>query len=120
MSAEPTLSTASPTEVSSLSCTVVPQREIVRVLPVGTLDMATAEVLQEQLREVFGAGFHHVILDLAELDFMDSTGLRLVLHWNAVARSDGVTFAVAPGSPTIQRVFELTGTAEHVPFVEPG
>ena len=120
MSAEPTLSIASSAEWGALSCKIVPERAVVRVVPMGTLDMATAEVLEEQLREAVGAGFHDVILDLSELDFMDSTGLRLVLRWDAAARSDGINFAVAPGSPKIQRVFELTGTAGHVPFVKPG
>lgn len=120
MSAEPTLSTAPAAEIDALSCRLVPERAIVRVVPAGTLDLATVEVLEEQMREAVDAGFHDVILDLSELEFMDSTGLRLVLRWDAAARSDGINFAVAPGSPRIQRLFELTGTAGHVPFVEPG
>jgi anti-anti-sigma factor len=120
MSAEPIPATDSATDGESLNCEVVPERETVRIRPVGSLDMATAGVLEARLSEVLGAGFQRVLLDLSGLDFMDSTGLRLVLRWDAAARADGFTLAVVPGSPTVQRVFEITGTTGHVPFVERG
>jgi anti-sigma B factor antagonist len=107
-----------PPDADSLTCEVRPDRDIVRVRPVGTLDMATAEVLEEQLRELRSAGFRRMVVDLGGLDFMDSTGLRLVLRWDAAARADGFNVAFVPGSPAVQRVFEVTGTADRVNFLD--
>ena len=101
----------------SLTCEVVPERDVVRVRPIGALDMATAPVLEQQLEELREAGFRQLIVDLGGLSFMDSTGLRLALKWHEAAERDGFQIGFAPGPPAIQRVFELTGMSEHVPFV---
>jgi anti-anti-sigma factor len=100
-----------------LRCEVIPERDAARVRPVGSLDLATVNVLEDQLAELRGAGFRRLILDLGGLSFMDSTGLRLVLRWDAESRTDGFGLELIAGAPPVQRVFELTGTLEHLPFV---
>jgi anti-sigma B factor antagonist len=104
-------------EQEVLRCEVIPQREEVRVRPVGALDLSTVKVLEDQLVELSGAGFHRLILDLRALSFMDSTGLRLILRWDAEARKDGFELGLIAGPPPVQRVFELTGTLGVLPFV---
>ena len=104
-------------EQELLRCEVIPQRDEVRVRPVGTLDLSTVDVLEDQIIELRGAGFRRLVLDLGELTFMDSTGLRLVLRWDAEARQDGFELGLIAGPPPVQRVFELTGTLDHLPFV---
>ena len=47
---------------------------------------------------------------------MDSTGLRLGLEWHAAAQHDGFEIGFMPGPAAVQRVFELTGTIDHLPF----
>ena len=49
------------------------------------------------------------MLDLRDLTFMDSTGLRLVIRWDTAAREQGFRFAIVPGTDIVQRVFRLTG-----------
>jgi anti-sigma B factor antagonist len=105
-----------PEDEASLRCEVVPQRDVVRVDPIGSLDMATVPVLEQQLQELREAGFRRLIVDLGGLWFMDSTGLRLVLDWHTAAQQDGFEIGFAPGPPAVQRVLELTGTSDHVPF----
>jgi anti-sigma B factor antagonist len=100
-----------------LRCDVFPERESVRVQPVGSLDLATADVLDAQLEQLRAAGFRSLVIDLRRLLFMDSTGLRLLLRWSETARTDGVALSIVPGGPTVQRVFELTGTLGALPFV---
>ena len=106
-------------EDATLVCEVVPEQEAVRVRAIGTLDLSTVPVLDRQLNELRAAGFRRLIVDLGGLFFMDSTGLRLALTWHAAAQQDGFEIAFAPGSPTIQRVFEMTGMSDHVPFIDP-
>ena len=55
------------------------------------------------------------MLDLAELDFIDSTGLRLILELHGEAAQDGFTLALVPGGDAVQRVFDVTGTADVLP-----
>jgi anti-anti-sigma factor len=83
----------------------------------GALDIAAVPVLEATVGELREAGVQHVILDLSELDFMDSTGLRCILERDAEARQDGVSLSLVAGPPAVQRVFELTGTAARLPFI---
>ena len=97
-------------------CEVVPERARVRVAPAGELDLATAPVVERAVHELLEAGFARVVLDLGDLDYLDSTGLHLILALQASADSYGCCFSVRPGSPAVQRVFELTGTLDLVAF----
>ena len=100
-------------------CRVEPERERVRIVPTGALDMATAPILDAQLRDLRESGFPHLLVDLRQLSFIDSTGLRLLLAFNSASRSDGFSFALIAGPPNVQRIFELTGTLDVLPFVAP-
>jgi anti-sigma B factor antagonist len=119
VSAQPHTYDSVPALADSLSFELLRERDAVRLRPVGTLDLATEPLLEQQLAELRAAGFRDLIVDLRGLEFMDSTGLQLVLRWNAAARVDGFSIGFVPGSPMIQRVFELTGTTEHVSFIDP-
>jgi anti-sigma B factor antagonist len=89
----------------------VPDEGGVRVRPFGSLDMATAPELDAKLTDLCATGHDLILVDLGGLDFMDSSGLRLLLSWDSFARRDGISVQLVPGSPTVQRVFEVTGTA---------
>jgi anti-sigma B factor antagonist len=108
-----------PDTEESLTCVVLQRCDTALVCPIGSLDVATVPVLEQQLREVCEAGFRRLFVDLGGLRFIDSTGLRLALKWHHAAQQDGFEIGFAPGPPAVQRVFELTGTSEHVPFIRP-
>ena len=97
-------------------CDVIPERARVRVVPAGDLDLETAPALERTVRELLRSGFADVVLDLAELDFMDSAGLHLILALQSAAESCECRFRVRQGPPAVQRIFELTGTLELVAF----
>jgi anti-anti-sigma factor len=101
-------------------CDVEPMRGWIRVRPHGELDLASVDQLDGKLRELRETGFDQIELDLSALTFMDSTGLRLVLAWDNVARRDGMRLRLLPGSRAVQRVFEVTGVAERLPFAASG
>ena len=77
-------------EFEPFRCDVEPARESVFVRPVGELDLSTVPVVDAQLSELVDAGFRRLVLDLRELRFLDSTGLRLLLSWDAKTRAEGV------------------------------
>ena len=90
----------------------------VRVSLQGELDVASAPELVHALEELRRSDTWFV-LDLRDLHFMDSTGLRAVIRVSKQASSQGRTLRVIRGNETVHRVFELTGADEMVEFVEP-
>jgi anti-anti-sigma factor len=83
----------------------------------GELDLATAGELDSALRSLANTK-RAVTLDLRELRFIDSTGLRLILEIDAMARQDGFNFALVRGPETVQRIFAITGTEDRLVFVD--
>ena len=90
-------------------CEVVPDRERVRVRPVGALDLATVPVVDAQLADLWSVGFTRLVLDLRAVAFLDSTAVRLLWSWHNYSASDGIAFGVIPGPPVVQRVLEVAG-----------
>jgi anti-anti-sigma factor len=93
-------------------CEVIPDREAVRVKPVGELDLATAEDVALPVRELIESGFRSVVLDLSEVTFIDSSGIRMVLEARDAAERGDVALQLVPGPPAVQRAFELTGLTQ--------
>jgi anti-sigma B factor antagonist len=88
------------------------------VAPHGELDMGTQEELRAVLQEHAATGA--VTLDLAGIQFLDTSGMRLILETAEAARRDGFRFTVLPGTPAVQRLFEIAGVLELVPFRKNG
>ena len=74
----------------------------------GELDIASAPELVEMLHRLRRQG-HAVEVDLAEVTFMDSTGLTTLMDAHLAAQDNGWTFAIRRTSPAVRRVFELAG-----------
>src|SRR5829696_7557529 len=83
----------------------------------GELDLATVDKLGNALHSLAGTK-RAVTLDLRELRFIDSSGLRLILQIDAMARQDGFNFALVRGPETVQRIFAITGMEDHLVFVD--
>ncbi|MBW3609535.1 MAG: STAS domain-containing protein [Actinobacteria bacterium] len=91
-----------------------PQRDVVRIAPVGELDLATVAKLRAHLDELHAAGFKHVVLDLRQLAFMDCIGVRLILAEDRLARESGGRFSVIKGGRAVQRVLDLCGLTDEL------
>ena len=87
---------------------VEPERERVRVVPHGELDIATVGQLATRIEELRSRGFATIVLDLRQLAFMDSTGLGLMLRLDAEARADGFSFSIMDCEGPVRRLLELT------------
>lgn len=66
--------------------------------------------------QVYGVGFRNLVLDLRQLTFIDSRAVHLLERWAGAATNDGFSFSVITGVESVHRVFELTGTADSLPF----
>jgi anti-sigma B factor antagonist len=88
---------------------------IVRVR--GEFDLAAERPCVEFFRQLEDGQKGELILDLREVTFLDSTGLRLILDlWNR-SREEGFDLAVLPGTGSVQRLFELTGLDRVLPII---
>jgi anti-anti-sigma factor len=81
----------------------------VRLALIGELDIAVADGVEERLRAHRTDG-HTVRLDLSQLDFIDSSGVRAIVLGLKHARSGGVELNVDPRvSSTVARMIEIMG-----------
>ena len=55
----------------------------------GELDMANAKALEDELSRIEATNVARIVLDLGELEFIDSTGLAVIVRADARARKDG-------------------------------
>jgi len=83
----------------------------------GELDMASTKLLQQALAAQELRQQPMIVLDLQQLEFIDSTGLRSILVALEQCRERGQQFAITPGSQQVQRLLGITGIAEHLPTV---
>ena len=80
---------------------------VVRV--VGELDLATAPQLRELLVDLVARGSRHVTLDLADMAFIGSPGLEVLVAGLQRLRDFGGELALRAPSATASRVFEIAG-----------
>jgi anti-anti-sigma factor len=84
----------------------------------GELDIASSPELEDALARVSEWGTELVILDLRELDFMDSTGLQVLVKAHQRAKDGGPRFAAVKGGPQVQRLLSMTGMDERMMLVD--
>ena len=77
---------------------------------VGELDLASADELGQAVAQVRAAGFNDIALDLRGVDFIDSTGLRMLLSLRNDAKRTGYALTLLSPAPTVRRIFAVTGT----------
>jgi anti-sigma B factor antagonist len=95
------------------------ERTVAIVAPTGELDLSGATVLEAELdRLAAEPELGIVVLDLRGLEFMDSSGLRLIALADMRAREAGRRFALIRGDDTVHRVFEITRMSERLEFVD--
>ena len=89
---------------------VAPEDEEVALEARGELDLASADTLGQTVAQVLAAGFTEIVLDLRQVDFIDSTGLRMLLSLRNDAQRDARPLTLVPPAPGAQRIFDVTGT----------
>ena len=75
----------------------------------GELDQGTAPELRGVLAEALGDGATPVLVDLSDCDFIDSTGLSLLVEAKRKLGDERRRFGVCCPDPDVRRLLELTG-----------
>jgi len=84
----------------------------------GELDLRTSPELEDRLDRVWVSGAELVILDLRRIEFMDSTGLRVLLGAHQRAQETSRRFALVRGADQVERVLTLTGVRDLLTIVD--
>jgi anti-sigma B factor antagonist len=86
------------------------ERQGIAVLTVaGEVDVATAPRLRQQLVETASSGQDTLVVDLTEVEFLDSTGLGVLVSGLKRFRTLGGDLVIVCTRPRILKVFEITG-----------
>ena len=98
---------------------VAPDRQRVLVSPVGELDLATAPALELAVTELLDDDFAHVVIDLRETTFLDSSGIKALIGADAYAKERGAHVSVLRGAAEgVRRPLELAGLDDHLDLVD--
>ena len=84
----------------------------------GELDLTVVEPLRRRLDQLRSQR-RRAVLDLAELEFIDSAGIMLFVTAANAARDDGGEFVLTQAQGEVERVLELTGLSEMLRFEPP-
>ncbi|HEU4866659.1 MAG TPA: STAS domain-containing protein [Actinomycetota bacterium] len=74
----------------------------------GELDAHSSDLLRRTMRAEEHDGCHEVVLDLEDLEFIDSTGLSTLIAAASRAQAGGWTISVINARGKVRRVFDLT------------
>ncbi|MGI8512672.1 MAG: STAS domain-containing protein [Solirubrobacteraceae bacterium] len=91
----------------------------VRLALGGELDIASAPELEAELARVETGGPPAVIVfDLRDLEFVDSTGLRVLVSADARAREEGRRVVIVRGPEAVHRIFSVTRLDERLEIAD--
>jgi anti-sigma B factor antagonist len=74
----------------------------------GEIHVSTAPKFSQRLNDAIGQGKTAVVLDLADVTFIDSTGLSVLLNGLRRVTRRGGRMAIVCTNPTVLRLFEIT------------
>ncbi|HEX4467661.1 MAG TPA: STAS domain-containing protein [Solirubrobacteraceae bacterium] len=80
----------------------------------GEMDLSNAQILADIVAGVCVLKPGTVSVDMSQLAFMDSAGLRATLQSMNTAQQAGASFSVASPQEAVRRVFEISGVAERL------
>ena len=84
----------------------------------GDLDLYNAPAFDDALVAVEGEKWPTLVLDLRELEFLDSMALRLIMRTQARAQQDGRRLVIVRGPAFLDRVLTLSGLTQHLELVD--
>ncbi len=89
-----------------------------RIVVTGELDLETSPQLRDALTRALSTGVE-LVLDLSQVEFIDSTGIHAILAGMRDARINGVDLRISSTlAPQARRLFELVGLLDKLPLVE--
>jgi anti-sigma B factor antagonist len=86
----------------------------------GEVDVFTAPQLSRALEPMLDEGERRIVLDFAELEFIDGSGLRVIAATLNRCRTTGRELVIRSAAPVTLKLFRITGLAEALRIETPG
>ena len=97
----------------------VRKKDVLLVHLTGELDQCSASGIRRDLDQMLlDPRVRHLVIDLKDMPFMDSSGLGVILGRYRMLRERGGTVSLMHLSPQVKRVYDLSGMARIIPVVE--
>jgi anti-anti-sigma factor len=80
----------------------------------GELDLAAASSLEEELGQALESGSKVIVIDVTALDFIDSTGLSVLVRAHQRAQEAGLQLGLVNPGAQVERLLSLTGLAQRL------
>jgi len=77
--------------------------------PEGRIDGVNARDFHEALSEAIGTDSNAVLVDLADINYISSAGLRVILQTARKLQQQNAKFAICSLTGTVREVFEISG-----------
>jgi anti-sigma B factor antagonist len=84
----------------------------------GELDLAAVDLVAQEMERARASDATSIVLDLSKLEFIDSTGIQLLLKLDLDSRANGDRLRVTRSSRPVERVLRLTGVDARLPYAE--
>jgi anti-sigma B factor antagonist len=89
-----------------------------RVAVAGDLDMSTSPRLSASVKTALQRGARRIVVDLHNVGFVDSSGLRTLIELHRRGADEGWRLAIRPPSEDAFTVFRISGADQALPFTE--
>ena len=78
----------------------------------GEIDVYTAPKLREQLVDLVNAGQYHLVVDMESVEFLDSTGLGVLVGGLKKVRANNGSLQLVCNQERLLKIFRITGLAK--------
>jgi anti-sigma B factor antagonist len=82
------------------------------VTAAGEFDAGESPALRTNLAKMIDHGRFNVVIDLSEVQFIDSTGLGVLVQYHKLLHAEGGQLRVVVTGQNILRIFDLTGLTD--------
>lgn len=94
----------------TLSTREVDERAVIAVG--GEIDVYTAPKLRDCITDLVGAGTYNIVVDLEQVDFLDSTGLGVLVGGLKKVRAHDGSLELVCSQERLLKIFRITGLAK--------
>ena len=84
----------------------------------GEVDVSNVQRVREAALELLERGAKNLVFDLAGTEYMDSSGLGVLVGLLKKVKELGGTLAIAAAQPRVKRLFEVTGLNQIIPLCD--
>lgn len=94
------------------------QGAVTVIKPYGPLNADEVESVRDAVREAIGTSLGRFVIDVAEIPFVDSVGLELLLDTTEQLDQSGQTLRLCGANETLREVFDITEVGRHFELYE--